>query len=81
MPSHRVHRLIDRVFLGREYPDVHRWMDAPFKTLGRRHRVLRHSIPEVVAAYWWDPGRLASGILHIYTDKAESELKRRVRRG
>ena len=80
MPTHRVHRLIDKLLLKREYPDVHRWVDEPYRWLGPRHRVLRHSPIEVVIKYWGDPARMASGLLHILADRAESRLKARLRR-
>jgi len=31
MPKHKIHRYIDKLFLGREFPHVHRWMDEPYK--------------------------------------------------
>lgn len=78
--KHRQHRLLDRLLLGREYGDVHAWMDEPAKWLGPRHRVLRHSPLEVLLKYSNDPDRLASALLHILADKAESRLKPRRRR-
>ena len=80
MPSHRTHKLIDRIFLHNEYKDVHEWMDGPVKYLGPRHRILRHSIPEILAKYWNDPRRLMSAYLHLVTDFSHSEVKKKIRR-
>lgn len=35
MPTHKIHRLIDKLILGKEYPLVHRYADA---ILGKGHR-------------------------------------------
>jgi len=43
MPSHKVHLLIDRIVLGREYPHVHKWKDKPAARLGWAHRKERHN--------------------------------------
>jgi len=69
---HRQHRLVDVFFLGREYPDVHSWMDEPYRWLGRRHRILRHDPLSILLKYLDDPGRLASAYLHIIADKSSS---------
>jgi hypothetical protein len=80
LPRHRVHRFIDRVFLGRAYPHVHVWMDEPAWTtsLGSRHRVLRHDVLSLLARFGvsWE---LLSGLLHILADEVESRV--RVSRG
>lgn len=77
MPSHRVHRLIDRVFLGREYPEVHRYLDEPYKWLGPRHRVLRHDLLTVLSLAAVDPAYGASALLHILADYGSSYLKKK----
>jgi hypothetical protein len=69
-----VHRLIDRIFLGEEFPHVHRWMDEPYKWLGPRHRILRHSVPEVLLRFGLSKEFL-SACLHILADKL---VRRRV---
>jgi len=77
MPSHRLHRLVDRMVLGKEYPDVHRWIDEPYRYLGKRHRILRHSPLEIMLKYHSDPNRLIAGLLHIALDYASSRRSRR----
>jgi len=79
MPRHRIHRLIDRAVLGREYPDVHRWMDEPYKILGKRHRVLRHSPLEVILRFYPDTDRVISGLLHIALDRIDSLARKGVK--
>jgi len=81
LPSHRVHRLIDRLLLGREYPEVHRYIDEPYKVLGPRHRVLRHDLLTVLQLASIDPAYGASALLHILADYGSSYLKRKARRG
>jgi hypothetical protein len=76
LPSHRVHRFIDMVFLGRAYPHVHRWMDEPAWTtsLGKRHRILRHDLLSLLARFGVSE-ELLSGLLHILADMVESKVK------
>jgi len=68
MPKHKIHRYIDPLFLGKEFPHVHRWMDEPYKLLGRKHRILRHSPQEVIIKYGLSDEALG-GLLHIYTTR------------
>jgi len=79
MPSHRIHKLVDKIFLGREYPDVHRDLDEPAKWLGKRHRILRHDPLYVFLRYHNNPKKMISGLLHIITDLAEYKIKKRRR--
>jgi hypothetical protein len=78
MPKHKVHRLIDKIFLGEEFPDVHAWIDRPYKYLGRRHRILRHTPIEIVAKYGFTKKTL-SGLLHILADFGSSKVKKKKR--
>jgi len=78
MPSHKTHRLISRLILGKEYPEVDRWLDQPYRHLGPRHRILRHTPAEVIAKFGVSDKALA-GLLHIALDYAVSEAKRKLR--
>jgi len=80
MPDHRTHRRIDKAFLGKEYPDVHKWMDEPYKWLGPRHRILRHDPFSILLKYRNDPNRLTAALLHLLADKGISALKRSKRK-
>ena len=79
MPSHKTHRLISRLILGKEYPEVDRWLDQPCRYLGPRHRILRHTPAEVIAKFGISDKALA-GLLHIALDYAVSEAKRELKR-
>lgn len=83
MPSHKTHRAVDRLLLGREYEDVHAWMDEPFRWLGPKHRILRHDPLSIAVRYWNDPNRALSAFLHIVTDGVSSRCphQRTRRRG
>jgi hypothetical protein len=71
MPKHKVHLYVDRTVLGKAHPKVHKALDSPIKLLGRKHRVVFHSLPEAFAI-----GALAesslegglAGVLHVITD-------------
>jgi hypothetical protein len=77
MPSHKAHRFIDRLFLNSEREDVHRWIDAPYKYLGKKHRIMRHDPLTLIVKYHDDPEALASALLHILADEGVSRLRRR----
>jgi len=68
VPRHKVHCAVDRLALGRAYPDVHRWIDEPYRWLGPRHRILRHDLLSVTLRYGRDPRRLAAAVLHLALD-------------
>ena len=78
MPRHRVHRLIDRLFLCREYGWVHRFMDEPWEWAGPRHRRYRHDLRTVllILAITGDAKAAMSALLHIAADRAESSMRR-----
>jgi hypothetical protein len=71
MPRHRVHEYVDRTILGRAHPKVHKALDAPIKLLGRKHRIVFHSLPEAFAIGTIAESSLEggfAGILHVITD-------------
>jgi len=75
MASHKIHKLVNKIFLGNEYEDVNKWMDEPFSYLGRRHRVLRHDPLSIALKYCDDPKRTCAGLLHILVDEVSSKRK------
>jgi len=80
MPSHRVHRALDRLVLGRELPFVHRFKDKPFKVLGRRHRVVFHDpATNIILGLLFGPEAMVSGFLHDLADHAESLARKHMR--
>jgi hypothetical protein len=78
VPKHKIHRYIDRFFLGKEFPHVHRWIDEPYKYLGRKHRILRHTPQEVILKFGFSDEAL-SGLLHILADKKSKEITKIVK--
>jgi hypothetical protein len=79
VPSHRVHKLIDRLILGRSYGRVHRYMDSlPF--LGPWHRLLPPHDPISLLIYADSPKEILSGVLHLSLDLASTEVKKRFKR-
>ncbi|MCR6691571.1 MAG: hypothetical protein MRT15_04205 [archaeon YNP-LCB-003-016] len=78
MPSHRVHKLIDRLILGRSYGRVHRYMDS-LSFLGPWHRFLPPHDPFSLLIHAENPQEIFSGLMHISTDILSSELRKRMR--
>ena len=72
-PNHEVHRYIDKLFTGKEYPDVHKSLDWPVFVLGRGHRVLFHDYPTAIVLarkkHPFDPNAEIIPILHIDFDE------------
>ena len=50
MPSHRLHRYLDKIILGQEYPQIYWEKDKAFKQLGARHRIVAHPFHNLVKA-------------------------------
>jgi hypothetical protein len=76
-----VHEALDRIFLGRKFSQVHRLLDSPHRTLGRRHRALFHD-PLSAIAIGYAVGELEgamSALLHIAVDNLFTELKKQKR--
>jgi len=64
MSSHGIHRLIDKLFLGKEFPHVHKWIDESYKYLGRKHRLLRHTLKKIFIKYGFSD-EVISGLLYV----------------
>ena len=80
MPSHKTHKRIDRFVLGEEHPEVHWWMDKPYKYLGPSHRKVRHDLPAVVLiGALRGPKAAASAMLHIAADFGMTAARRRAK--
>ena len=81
MPSHDVHLWCDRIFLGKEFRDVHAILDFPAIFLGAKHRILFHDPASVLILFGNDPERLMSALLHIAIDEAFTNMKiRKIKR-
>jgi len=81
--KHKEHRAIDRLVLGQEFPQVHRWMDQPAYRCGPGHRKYRHDMRAVVlmALRHQDPRAGAAALLHIAADFAPGEINKLLRSG
>jgi len=71
MPSHKIHRRIDKLILGKEFPRVHEFLDRPAAWVKTGHRRFRHG-EDIVA---WvllaknDVKAAASALLHLLADE------------
>lgn len=74
MPEHPEHRYVDRQFVGKDYPDIHKGLDWPVSILGRGHRVLFHDYETAMVIakrkYPLDPYAPIVAVLHIDFDSA-----------
>jgi len=78
MPGHKTHELIDKLFLGRKHPEVHRFMDSPwYQVLGPRHRKVLHDLRTPLYLYLLtgDIELAESSILHLAFDFAVKNKK------
>lgn len=84
IPRHSVHRLIDKLLLGREMREVHILKDLPYKVFGRRHRVLLHDeTSDLMCLLLYGPRGYVSSKLHNLADKyldSEGRVKRKWRK-
>jgi hypothetical protein len=71
MPSRRLHKRIEKTFLGREFDMVNRVKDSMWPILGKRHRRFFHDpLTNVVLGLVFGPKAAVAGFLHDFTDKA-----------
>ena len=76
MPSHEIHRKIDKLILGKEFREVHKILDEPVKWLGKRHRISRHDLAFAFMRFGASE-EFASACLHILTDFGVSKMRRK----
>jgi len=70
MPSHKIHRAVSRMVLGKAHDSVNKVMDWPYKILGKRHRIVFHDPLSIVALFGNDKAKLEAAALHLLVDKA-----------
>jgi len=81
MPSRKVHKLIDRIFLGEEFNEVHAFKDRPAKWLGKKHRKLFHDhITNLLIGVAFGEKAFLSAVLHDLVDFGSTEVKKKKRR-
>lgn len=68
MPAHIVHLIIDQLVLGREYPEVHKYMDSMQPYMQSKHREFLHDQATVREIAMLDIGAGYSAMLHIMLD-------------
>lgn len=72
LPGWRVHTFIDKFYLGKAYPKIHRRIDRPYKYFGRGHRILFHDHASAYCiardSYPDDPNAVWSAYHHIRID-------------
>jgi len=76
MSNLKMHRTLSKIILGESGNEVHKFMDAPAKQLGRNHRDVRHDL-RTVAILSVVKGRKAGrhALGHIILDKSISPAK------
>lgn len=71
MPNRKVHRAIDRIFLGEEFDVVHRIKDAPAKVFGKKHRKFFHDpLTNLYIGLRYGEKAFISAVLHDLVDFA-----------
>jgi len=79
MPSHKIHRIIDKLLTGREYGWVHELLDVGVKQLGPQHRRLTHNQETcglIFLLSGGDIGALVSAEAHLLADEEFTRSKR-----
>jgi hypothetical protein len=78
MPSHKLHKYVDKLMFGKAYPEVHKALDKPCFWLGKKHRILFHDpLSAMILAYKAsnDSYGWLSGYMHTWLDKKCSKDK------
>ena len=71
MPSHRVHKAINRALLGKDYEFVNLFKDAPYRLIpGKRHREYFHDdATNFLLGVLYGPDAMLAGFLHDWADE------------
>jgi hypothetical protein len=77
--KHRHHKLLDRILFGREYGEVHRFMDWPARIFKSEHRKYRHDLETALLMLLKhkDVNAMNSALMHIALDRGE-EVRRKM---
>ena len=75
MPSHKVHRAICKLILGKAHPDVDKIMDLPALILHKDHRRYFHDPLSVFILFGKNPEKFRAALLHILVDHIGSDPK------
>ena len=78
LPSHKVHRFLDRQLFGRSFSRVHVEIDWPYWILGSKHRIFFHDPVSACAiaqkCYPDDNDAVLAGLYHICLDEMCSSV-------
>jgi len=81
MPDRKIHLLFDKLILGEEHPEVHKFKDAPAKLLGPKHRIYFHDhTTNLLLGVMYGPKAFLSGELHDMLDKHYTQQKRKTQK-
>jgi len=73
------HVIADLVLLGKSFPWIHRYMDAPVKILGAGHRIVSHSEELLKTLKFfeeiWGKDAVRVALFHILVDSGIYEKK------
>ena len=76
MPGVDVHCAISKERTGKEFRELHEWMDAPQKELGVNHRIERHTLNDVylnfVEKEFGGEKAIVEWLFHIAIDNLET---------
>jgi len=73
MPSHKVHRAIEKLILKKSHDDVHRIMDAPARILGKKHRLFLHDPISCFLLFNDNPEKINAALLHVLVDELSKD--------
>ena len=71
MPSHKVHKLINRAILGNDWEVVNLFKDAPYRLFpGKKHRQYFHDdATNFLLGALFGPDAMLAGFLHDWADE------------
>lgn len=76
MPAHELHRNLDVLYIGEEFPEVHATLDMFAGLMQSNHRAMLHDFGAVM--YFWererDVRKTWSAFAHIILDKISMEV-------
>lgn len=86
MPSLKLHCAVSRERTGFNFKQLHEWIDAPQKQMGRNHRLERHALNDKetkqIRDFWektkgngWGDKAVCEWLFHIAIDNLETAFK------
>ena len=86
MPGFKTHCAISKKRTGCSFSELHRWIDEPYKKLGKNHRTERHYLNDkdmrAIKNYWdkkkgkgWGQKAIVEWLFHIALDNLDTAFK------